>query len=145
VDDNQLEAVISLPSGVFKPYAGVSTAIIVFTRGGKTDNVFYYDVQADGFSLDDKREPTLDKNDLPDLLERWKKRDPDKDTDRTRKAFFVSAREIRENKYDLSINRYKEIVYVEEEYDPPKEILKRMKELEREILADMEELGGMLG
>ena len=72
VDDNQLEAVISLPSGVFKPYAGVSTAIIVFTKGGKTDNVFYYDVQADGFSLDDKREPTPDKNDLPDLLKRWK-------------------------------------------------------------------------
>jgi type I restriction enzyme M protein len=145
VDDNQLEAVISLPSGVFKPYAGVSTAIIVFTKGGKTKNVFYYDVQADGFSLDDKREPTPDKNDLPDMLERWCKRDPKKDTDRTAKHFFVKAEEIRENKYDLSINRYKEIVYEEEEYDPPKEILARMKALEKEILADMEELGGMLG
>ena len=75
VDENQLEAVISLPSGVFKPYAGVSTAIIIFTKGGKTENMFYYDVQADGFSLDDKREPTLDKNDLPDLLVQWQKRD----------------------------------------------------------------------
>jgi type I restriction enzyme M protein len=145
VDDNQLDAVISLPSGVFKPYAGVSTAIIVFTKGGKTEDVFYYDVQADGFSLDDKREPTPDKNDLPDLLKRWKQRDPEKDIDRTDKAFFVSAQEIRDNKYDLSINRYKEIVYEEEEFDPPKEILARMKALEKEILADMEELGGMLG
>lgn len=145
VDENQLEAVISLPSGVFKPYAGVSTAIIVFTKGGKTDNVFYYDVQTDGFSLDDKRESIPDKNDLPDLIDRWKKRNPKKDTNRTDKAFFAPAQEIRENKYDLSINRYKEIVYEEEEYDPPREILKRMKELEKEILADMEELGGMLG
>jgi len=145
VDDNQLEAVISLPSGVFKPYAGVSTAIIAFTKGGKTENVFYYDVQADGFSLDDKREPTPDKNDLPDLLARWQKRDPDKDTVRTGKAFFVSAEEIRDHKYDLSINRYKEIAYEEEEYDPPKEILKRMKALEQEILADIQEVEGMLG
>jgi len=129
---------------VFKPYAGVSTAIIVFTKGGKTENVFYYDVQGDGFSLDDKREPTPDKNDLPDLFTRWKQRDPKKDTDRTDKAFFVSAQEIRENKYELSINRYKEIVYEEEAYDPPKEILARMKELEKEIIADMEELEEML-
>ena len=145
VDDNQLEAVISLPSGVFKPYAGVSTAIIVFTKGGKTDNVFYYDVEFDGFSLDDKRDPTPDKNDLPNLFKRWKHRNPKKDTDRTDKAFFVSAQEIRDNKYDLSINRYKEIVYEEEEYDPPKEILARMKKLEKEILSGMEKLGGMLG
>ncbi len=144
VDDNQLEAVISLPSGVFKPYAGVSTGIIVFTKGGKTKNVFYYDVQADGFSLDDKREK-IEKNDLPDLLNRWKNKNPKKDTDRTGKAFFVSAKEIRENKYDLSINRYKEIVYEEEEYDPPKEILARMRKLEKEIMADMDTLEGMLG
>ena len=145
VDDNQLEAVISLPSGVFKPYAGVSTAVIVFTKGGRTDNVFYYDVQADGFSLDDKREPQPDKDDLPDMLARWQARDPEKDTDKTRKHFFVSAGEIRGNKYDLSINRYKETVYEEEEYDPPKEILDRMMGLEKEIMADMEELRGMLG
>ena len=145
VDDNQLEAVISLPSGVFKPYAGVSTAFIVFTKGGQTDQVFYYDVQADGFSLDDKREPQLDKDDLPDMLERWRKRIPKRDTDRTAKHFFVDAEEIRENKYDLSINRYKEIVYEEEEYDPPGEILNRMMDMENEIMADMKELRGMLG
>lgn len=144
VDDNQLEAVISLPSGVFKPYAGVSTAIIVFTKGGRTDNVFFYDVEADGFSLDDKRE-TVEANDLPDMLKRWQHRDPKKETDRTRKHFFVPAGDIRENKYDLSINRYKETVYEEEEYDPPREILYRMMALEREIMADMEELRGMLG
>ena len=144
VDDNQLEAVISLPSGVFKPYAGVSTAIIVFRKGGATDQVFYYDVQADGFSLDDKRDQVED-NDLPDMLERWRNRDPEKDTDRTSKHFFVPAEEIRKNKYDLSINRYKEIIYEEEEYDPPGEILDRMMELEKEIMADMEELRRMLG
>ncbi|QTA80481.1 SAM-dependent methyltransferase [Desulfonema limicola] len=144
VDDNQLEAVISLPSGVFKPYAGVSTGILVFTKGGKTKDVFYYDVQADGFSLDDKR-TKIDNDDLPDLINRWQKRNPKKDTDRTGKAFFVPADEIRKNKYDLSINRYKEIVYEEDEYDPPKEILARMKDLEMEIMADMDELEGMLG
>lgn len=144
VDENQLEAVISLPSGVFKPYAGVSTAIIVFRKDGRTDQVFYYDVQADGFSLDDKRDP-IEKNDLPDLIERWKNRNPQKDTNRTDKAFFVPVQEIRDNKYDLSINRYKEIVYEEEKYDPPKEILARMKALEVEIIKDMEELEGMFG
>lgn len=143
VDENQLEAVVSLPSGVFKPYAGVSTGVLVFTKGGKTKDVFYYDVQADGFSLDDKR-TKIDDNDLPDLIERWKKRDSKKDTDRTGKAFFVPADEIRKNKYDLSINRYKEIVYEEEEYDPPTEILARMRALEKEIMADMDELEEML-
>ena len=107
MDHNQLEAVISLPSGVFKPYAGVSTGILVFTKGGRTDNVFFYDVEADGFSLDDKREP-VDENDLPDCLARWRARDPKKDTDRTAKAFFVPAKEIREANYDLSLSRYQE-------------------------------------
>lgn len=145
VDDNQLEAVIKLPSGVFKPYAGVSTAVLVFTKGGRTEKVFYYDVQADGFSLDDKREPQPDKDDLPDMLERWRNRNPKKDTDRTKKYFFVDADEIRKNKYDLSINRYKETVYEEEEYDPPAEILDRMMDLEKEIMDDLEELRGMVG
>ena len=103
------------------------------------------DVQADGYSLDDKRELQPDKDDLPDMLERWQKRDSKKDSDRKRKHFFVSIADIRENKYDLSINRYKETVYKEEEYDPPKEILERMIGLEQEIMADMEELRGMLG
>ena len=107
--------------------------------------MFFYDVENDGFSLDDKREPQLDKDDLPDMLERWRKREPKKDTDRTKKHFFVSAGDIRANKYDLSINRYREAVYEEEAYDPPGEILDRMVALEEEILADMEELRGMLG
>ena len=136
VDDNQLEGVVSLPSGCFRPYAGVSTAVLIFTKGGKTDQVFFYDVQADGYSLDDKRQK-VDADDLPDMLVQWKTRDPKKLTDRTAKAFSVPAAEIRENKYDLSINRYKETVYEEEQYDPPTEILDRMMELEREIMADL--------
>ncbi len=94
VDSNQLEAVISLPSGVFKPYAGVSTGILVFTKGGETKDVFFYDIRADGRSLDDKREP-VEENDLPDCLARWHERDPAKDTNRTDKAFFVRAAEIK--------------------------------------------------
>ena len=144
VDKNQLEAVISLPSGVFRPYAGVSTAIIVFTKGGRTDNVFYFDVEFDGFSLDDKRDSQPDKNDLPEMLERWRKRDSKKDTNRTRKHFFVPIEDIRENKYDLSINRYKKIVYEEEKYDPPKKILDRMFILEKEIIGEMEDLREVL-
>ncbi len=143
IEENQLDAVISLPSGVFKPYAGVSTAILVFTKGGKTKEVFFYDVEADGFSLDDKRDPVAE-NDLPDALQRWKNRDPKRDTDRTSKAFFVTAKEIAENKYDLSLNRYKETVHAEEQYDPPREILARMKRLELEILREMEELEEIL-
>lgn len=144
VDENQLEGVISLPSGVFKPYAGVSTAILIFTKGGETRDVFFYDVEADGFSLDDKRDP-IDENDLPDCLARWKSRDPAKDTDRKDKAFFVSAVDIREADYDLSIGSFKERVYEEETYDPPKLILERMKTLNDEIASDIAELQEMLG
>lgn len=144
VDENQLDAVISLPSGVFKPYAGVSTAILLFTKGGETSNVFFFDVQADGFSLDDKRN-LIDKNDLPELLRRWNERDFEKDTDRTSQAFFVPASEIRENNYDLSLNRYKKQVYVPEQYDPPQVIMERLEELEKEIIEDMKELKEMLG
>ncbi len=144
VDDNQLEAVISLPSGVFKPYASASTGILVFTKSGRTDNVFFYDVQADGHSLDDKRNK-IEANDLPDALKRWQKRDPTKDTDRKAKAFFISADVIRARKYDLSVSRYRETVYKEEEYDPPQEILGRMKTLNADIAKDMAELEEMLG
>lgn len=143
IDENQLEAVISLPSGVFKPYAGVSTGILVFTKGGRTDHVFFYDVHADGFSLDDKRNPTPE-NDLPNALQAWHKSNPTKDIDRTGKAFFVSAAEVKTNKYDLSMNRYKETIHADEKYDPPTEILGRMKSLEFEILRDIEALEGML-
>ncbi len=144
VDDNQLEGVISLPAGVFKPYAGVSTAILVFTKGGRTDGVWFYDVQADGFSLDDKRQEQPDKNDLPDMVARWTKRNQKKESDRTQKHFFVPVADIRANKYDLSLNRYKETKYEEATYDPPKTILKRMRKLENDILKDIDELEGLL-
>lgn len=144
VDEHQLEGVISLPSGVFKPYAGVSTGILVFTKGGRTDDVFFCDVQNDGFSLDDKRQQIAD-NDLPAMLQAWKaKASKKKFADRTAKAFFVPVDEIRDNKFDLSINRYKETVYEAETFDPPKAILKRMMDLEKDILADLGELEGML-
>ena len=148
VDNNQLEAVISLPSGVFKPYAGVSTGILVFTKGGKTENVFFYDMQDDGFSLDDKRTQLYDSTfagDLPDCLSRWQARDPQKTIDRTAKAFFIPVAEIREKNYDLSLNRYKETVYEEVKYDPPKAILNKLRKLEEEIMSDLSELEGMVG
>lgn len=145
LDDNQLEAIISLPSGVFKPYAGVSTAVLLFTKGGRTEDVFYYDVQADGLSLDDKRLDVRE-NDLPDVLEqfhRWKKGDIRFD-DRTNNAFIVSADEIRATKYDLSINRYKEKSYELVHFDKPQLIMTRLQLLQGEIDAYMTELKGML-
>ena len=121
----------------------VVVPFIVFTKGGRTDNVFFYDVKADGFSLDDKRQVVKD-NDLPDAMKAWKARDPKKLTDRTQKAFFVSADEIREKKFDLSINRYKEEIYEEETFDHPSDVLGRMKSLEAEISSCIEELEAML-
>jgi len=207
VEQHQLEAVVKLPSGVFKPYAGVSTAILFFTKDGETTDVWFYDVQADGFSLDDKRDP-IDESDLPDVREKWRQwSEPEIQTkklrgeavkklgqaprsyakslqnadirsepvpffhslgakavalstsgtsrkaaadrkamfsDRTARAFFVPKAEIAENGYDLSLNRYKEIVHEEEQYDSPKVILGRLKELEAEIAEDLAELEGML-
>jgi type I restriction enzyme M protein len=143
VEENQLEAVVKLPAGVFKPYAGVSTAVLMFRKGGRTDHVWFYDVQADGFSLDDKREP-VPENDLADVLMRWKKRNAKTDSDRKSKAFFVPKADIVEQGYDLSLNRYKEVVHEEVKYDPPKMILKKLKTLEAEIAADLKELEGML-
>jgi type I restriction enzyme M protein len=144
IDQNQLEAVISLPSGVFKPYAGVSTGIVVFTKGGRTDDVFFYDVEADGYSLDDKRDP-IAANDLPRCLAAWRDGDPSRDTDRTQKAFFVPARDIREANYDLSLSRYKKRDYSQQEYDDPREILARIKALNDDISVDLAELEEMLG
>jgi type I restriction enzyme M protein len=144
VDENQLEAVISLPAGVFRPYAGVSTGILIFTKGGETNEIFFFDVRADGFSLDDKRQPTPGNNDLPALLTAWESRDPKKDTDRSSKSFFVRACEIRENKFDLSLNRYQIKKYTHEVYEPPLMILERVQKLEEEIMADLRELLGML-
>ena len=144
IDHNQLEAVISLPSGVFKPYAGVSTGILVFTKGGRTDDVFFYDVEADGYSLDDKRDQ-IEANDLPDCIAAWRNRDPKRDTDRKQKAFFVPADDIREANYDLSLSKYKERVYAEQKYDPPKLILERMNKLNAAIAKDLADLEEMLG
>ena len=144
VEDNQLEGVVSLPSGVFKPYAGVSTAVLLFTKGGKTDHVWFYKVENDGYSLDDKRTPIKD-DDLPDLVKQWNRRNAGEDSDRAGKCFFVPRKEIAENKYDLSFNRYAEVAYEEVEYDPPKTILKRLHKLEAEITGDLVELEEMLG
>jgi type I restriction enzyme M protein len=146
----ELQAVVSMPSGVFKPYAGVSTAVLVFVKGGKTERIWFYDMQADGYSLDDKREKT-EANDIPDLVTQWKTWTHGQDAvlqqfeDRKAKAFYVPVEEIVDNGYDLSINRYKEIEYEEVEYDPPKVILQQLRDLENEIRKDLDELERMLG
>jgi type I restriction enzyme M protein len=144
IENCELQAVISMPSGVFKPYAGVSTAVLVFVKGGQTEHVWFYDMQADGYSLDDKRDKTKE-NDIPDVLRTWKARRSKKDTDRKQKAFFVSAEEIKANKYDLSINRYIEIEDEAVEYQPPKVTLKKLRKLEKEFGSDLYGLEGMLG
>lgn len=145
IDNNQLEAVISMPSGVFKPYAGVSTGILIFTKTGNggTDNVWFYDMTADGYSLDDKRNP-VDENDIPDIIERFNNLDKESERKRTDKSFFVPKEEIVNNDYDLSINKYKEIVYEKVEYDPPEVIIARIEELSKSIAEKMEELKVML-
>jgi type I restriction enzyme M protein len=143
VEENQLEAVVKLPAGVFKPYAGVSTAILVFTKGGRTTGVWFYDVKEDGFSRDDKRD-AIEANDLPDVKIRWEKRDSKKDIDRKAQAFFVPKKEIADNKYDLSLNRYKEIVHEEVTYDKPKLIIDRLRKLEKAIVKDLDELEALL-
>ena len=145
VEENRLEAVISMPSGVFKPYAGVSTAILIFTKTGHggTDNVWFYDMQADGLSLDDKRSP-VNENDIPDIIERFRNRDKELDRARTEKSFFVTKDEIKENDYDLSINKYKEIEYVPVEYPSTLEIMTNLRELEIEISKEMDELEKLL-
>ena len=145
VDGNRLEAVISMPSGVFKPYAGVSTAVLIFTKTGHggTDNVWFYDMTADGFSLDDKRSPAAD-NDIPDIIARFRNLDAEKDRRRTEKSFFVPKAEIVENGYDLSINKYKKTEYKSVEYPPTSEIMAQLRKLEQEIGAAMDELEGML-
>ena len=166
VEGQKLDAVISLPAGAFKPYAGVSTAVLLFTKtnSGGTDTVWFYDMQADGWSLDDKRQPLLAddklgvapaqplsdaehaKNNLPDALARWKARaSSELERDRTDQSFCVPKGDIEGNDYDLSINRYKEVVHAVSEHLPPKEILGKLAALEAEIQAGMKELEGMLG
>lgn len=145
VEDQKLDGIISMPSGVFKPYAGVSTAILLFTKtnSGGTDNVWFYDMQSDGYSLDDKR-TQLDKSDLGDIIKRWQNRTGEKNRKRTEQSFLVPKEEIAGNDYDLSINRYKEVEYEEVEYDPPKVILGQLNKMEAEIAEGVKELEGML-
>ena len=145
IENNRLEAVISMPSGVFKPYAGVSTAVLIFTKTGHggTDKVWFYNMQADGLSLDDKRSPIAD-NDIPDIIARFKNPDGEKSRERTEKSFFVPKEEIAENDYDLSINKYKKTEYKPVEYPPTSEILADLRRLEKQISEAMDELEKML-
>ncbi len=166
VDEHRLEAVISLPSGVFRPYAGVSTAILIFTKTGRggTDTVWYYDMAADGWSLDDKRAPLLDetllgpaperpltpeehdRNNLPDLLTRWAAREGrERDNPRTAQSFCVPRADIQAAEYDLSINRYREMVHADVTHDAPKDIIAELRALEGEIATGLTALEGMLG
>ena len=145
VENQKLEAVISMPSGVFKPYAGVSTAILIFTKtnSGGTDRVWFYDMKADGFSLDDKRSPIAE-NDIPDVIESFRNcgaRAAEQD-DRGGKSFFVPKDEIAENDYDLSINKYKKTQYVTEEFPPADEILGEIEKLAQEFQAGLKGLRG---
>ncbi len=146
VEDQKLDGIVKLPSGVFKPYAGVSTAILLFTKtnSGGTDNVWFYDVQADGYSLDDKRNP-IEANDIPDVLARWKERTgAERERARTEQSFCVPKAEIVAQRYDLSLNRYKELVQDEVEHRPPLEIIADIEKLEGEIAAGLAELKAML-
>jgi type I restriction enzyme M protein len=165
VEDHKLDGVVSLPAGAFKPYAGVSTALLLFTKtnSGGTEHVWFYDMQADGWSLDDKRHPLLDeaklgptpasvlteaehaKNNLPDALARWAQRDAsEKSRPRTAQSFCVPKADIAAQGYDLSLNRYKEVVHEAVEHESPKAILAKLKTLEAEIQQGMVELAGML-
>ena len=146
VENQQLQAVISMPSGVFKPYAGVSTAILIFTKtnAGGTDKVWFYDMHADGYSLDDKRSP-IDQNDIPDIIARFNALDAEEARERTEQSFFVPKQEIVENGYDLSINKYKKTEYVAVEYPSTQEIMTDLRELEMKIGEEMDALEKLLG
>ena len=145
IENNRLQAVISMPSGVFKPYAGVSTAVLVFTKTGYggTDKVWFYDMKSDGFSLDDKRTPVQD-NDIDDIVERFHNLDKETDRKRTEQSFLVAKQEIVDNDYDLSINKYKETEQVKIEYPSTQEILTDLSDLEEEIGNGLKELKAML-
>ena len=145
VENNRLEAIISMPSGVFKPYAGVSTGIMIFTKTGHggTDKVWFYDMKADGYSLDDKRTPVAD-NDIPDIIARFRDLAAEESRERTEQSFFVPKEEIVENGYDLSINKYKKVEYVPVEYPSTQEILAELDRLEEEIASEMAELKKLL-
>jgi len=145
IDNNQLTGVISMPSGVFKPYAGVSTAILFFTKtgAGGTNKVWFYDMKADGLSLDDKRQEIAD-NDIADIISRWHNQPEEEDRKRTDRSFFVPLREIQENNYDLSINRYKEVIHEEKTFEKPGVIIKQIEVLDSERTDLMDELKQLL-
>ena len=139
LNDCELQGVISLPSGVFKPYAGVSTAILIFVKGGETDKVWFYDMEADGYTLDDKR-TKIKENDLPNIVKEWKERKKSLGNDRSGKFFYVDKKEIEEKDYDLSINKYKIRMHEEKKYEEPRAILGRIQELEKEIASELNKL-----
>ncbi|GMA98825.1 type I restriction-modification system subunit M [Pelosinus sp. IPA-1] len=145
VEKCELKAVIAMPSGVFKPYAGVSTAILIFTKGGETESVWFYDMQSDGYSLDDKRAKLEGYGDLQDIVTQYKKRDQRKESDRKEKFFFVPKDEIVAENYDLSMSKYKEDVFEEVVYEKPNMILAKLKAMENEINQELAEFEGMLG
>lgn len=140
----QLEGIVSMPSGIFKPYAGVSTAVIIFTRGGSTEKVWFYDMEADGYSLDDKRTFIDGKGDIPNIIQHYRNRKKENLTDRKGKCFFVPIREIKENGYDLSISRYKEIEYEEVQYEKPEVIIEKIASLESDIQKGLTDLKALL-
>ena len=146
VENQKLQAVISMPSGVFKPYAGVSTAILIFTKTnvGGTDKVWFYDMKADGYSLDDKRNP-IDDSDIPDIISRFHNLKDEENRERTEQSFFVDKKEIADNGYDLSINKYKKIEYVPVEYPPTEEILAEIININKQVEKETNELYKLLG
>ena len=146
IENNRLEAVISMPSGVFKPYAGVSTAVLIFTKTGHggTDKVWFYDMKADGYSLDDKRSEVRE-NDIPDIIARFHNLADEEGRERTEQSFFVPKQEIVDNDYDLSINKYKKIEYVAVEYPSSMEIMADLREIEMKIGEEMDALEAQLG
>ncbi len=143
IEKAELKAVIAVPSGAFKPYAGVSTAILIFTKGGETNNVWFYDMQADGYTLDDKRNKIVD-SDLSDIVQRYKARDTNKDSDRKQKYFMVPKKEIVDNNYDLNLSTYKEEVYEEVVYEKPNVIFGKLEELEQNIESGLKELKSLV-
>ncbi|GAB2950076.1 class I SAM-dependent DNA methyltransferase [Hymenobacter coalescens] len=145
IEEHTLTGVVSMPSGVFKPYAGVSTAILLFTKTGVggTDQVWFYDMQADGYSLDDKRNPVAE-NDIQDVVARWHTRDAEAGRTRTDKSFLVPVEEIRRNNYDLSINRYKEVVHEQKQHDSPETIIAQIEALDEERQQLLQELKAMV-
>jgi type I restriction enzyme M protein len=140
IEQAELKAVVAMPSGVFKPYAGVATAILIFTKGRTTEKVWFYDMKSDGYTLDDKRQADKEKSDLQDIITQFKERNSKTVNDRKGKFFFVNYDEIKENNYDLSINKYKEEVYEEIHYESPKVILEKLSFLEKDIVKGIKEL-----